>query len=242
MTQGNVSPADMEHVTTLALAKQFIGAQVAALRAQIGNKRPQIIIPMRENARRWMVAAMLVIGCAFSLNAQVNLTGRSYENKNIIQSELDKAFNEVDQKIDSLRTAQIAKEEKEKGRKLTASELSDVEKDVKQARDMMIAMKKGMQVSIGLDFTSERDAVMRMSMKIDDDVLKKAGVSWIKRKAMKAALAVAPEKQKAKYHIKGNLIIFEDPKEPDTMRISEDGKYIYGTFDKQTKFKLSRTK
>ena len=39
MTTGNVRPADMERITTPALAQKFIEEQVKELRAQIGDKR-----------------------------------------------------------------------------------------------------------------------------------------------------------------------------------------------------------
>ena len=39
MTQGNVRPADMERITTPALAKKFIDEQIKELRAQIGDKK-----------------------------------------------------------------------------------------------------------------------------------------------------------------------------------------------------------
>ena len=39
MTTGNVRPAEMERITTPALAQQFIDEQVKALREQIGDKK-----------------------------------------------------------------------------------------------------------------------------------------------------------------------------------------------------------
>ena len=39
MTTGNVRPADMERITTPALAQQFIEEQIKALREQIGDKK-----------------------------------------------------------------------------------------------------------------------------------------------------------------------------------------------------------
>lgn len=191
---------------------------------------------------RWLLAALLTIGCTLSLSAQVNMAGRSYHNTNIMQAELDKAFKEIDSKLDSVKNAKIAEQEKEKGRKLTAAERTEIDKQVNEAQQLMLSMKKGMIIEIAVDFTSATELVMRQHIEVDDAVLKKAGVSWVKRKAMKAALAVMPEKQKAKYHVEGDLIIIEDEKDPDSLRLSKDGKYLYGKFDKDTPFKLTRIK
>ena len=95
--------------------------------------------------------------------------------------------------------------------------------------------------SIHRKLKDDKNLVMKTDMKMDDDILKKAGISWAKRKAMKLALAIMPA-EKATYHTEGDMIIVEDEKEPDTMRISADGKYIYGKMDEKTKFTLTRTK
>ena len=79
-------------------------------------------------------------------------------------------------------------------------------------------------------------------MKISDDAMKAAGIGWLKRKAMKAALAVAPSSNKATYVMKGDLIILDDGEEKDTLRLSSDGKFLYGKFEKDVNFKLTRTK
>lgn len=189
-----------------------------------------------------MLAAIFIACGIMKISAQTNLVGRSYFNENIMQGEINKVIKEAEQKMDSVRTAAIASAEKEKGRKLTAKEQAEVNEKLQQAQRMMTATKKGMKIGIGVDFLNDSVAEMRTKIRVDDEVLKAAGVSWIKRKAMKAALAVAPEKEKGIYRLKGKLIIFEDPKEPDTMRLSDDGKYIFGKFDKKTSFKLTRTK
>lgn len=67
-------------------------------------------------------------------------------------------------------------------------------------------------------------------------------MGWLKRKAIKAALAIAPSKSTCTYLVKDNQIILDDDGEKDTLTISADGKYLYGKFDKKTGFKLTRTK
>ena len=66
--------------------------------------------------------------------------------------------------------------------------------------------------------------------------------SDLKRKALKASLALMPESQDAKYEVKGNKVIVIDDKDRDTLTISNDGNTLSGIFDKKTKYILKRTK
>ena len=113
----------------------------------------------------------------------------------------------------------------------------DLDKKVAEARTKGIAeaeKKKGRKL------TGEEIA----DTKISDEALKAAGYGWLKRKAMKAALAVAPSSQKGTYIVKNNMVIMADKdNEKDTLNISQDGKYITGKLDKKDRpFKLIRTK
>ena len=103
-------------------------------------------------------------------------------------------------------------------------------------------MAKGMTTAITVEFKTEKNAVMKADVKISDDAMKAAGIGWLKRKAMKAALAVAPSSSKATYVVKGDLIILDDGEEKDTLRLSSDGKFLSGKFEKDVNFKLTRTK
>ena len=58
MTTGNVRPADMERITTPALAKQFIEEQVKELRAQIGDKK--VLLALSGGVDSSVVAALLI--------------------------------------------------------------------------------------------------------------------------------------------------------------------------------------
>ena len=189
-----------------------------------------------------MLVAILILCGTAQLSAQTNLTGRVYYHPNILAEELEKAMGNIDNKMDSIRTEAIAKKEKEKGRKLNAEEMAKVEEDMKKAGEMMAAMKKAISTSITVEFKSPKDGTMKAHMSIDDNALKMAGVSWVKRKAMKAAIALMPETEKFTYTIENDLIITVDGDEKDTLRLSNDQKYIYGKFDEKTNFKLSRTK
>ena len=110
------------------------------------------------------------------------------------------------------------------------------------ARKQAEVLKKALTVAITVEFTSATDVIMSQKTKIDDDALKKMGVGWFKRKALKAALALSPESQKEKYEVKGNKVFFIDGKDRDTLTLSNDGKTLSGELDKDTKFTLKRTK
>ncbi|MBQ9500283.1 MAG: hypothetical protein IJR56_09305 [Bacteroidaceae bacterium] len=178
---------------------------------------------------------LLVVGA----KAQTNLTGRVYANPNILAGVLDEAVKKVN--IEEAKAEAIAKAEKDKGRQLTDKEKAELDKQTEEAMQMIEAMKEGMVTAISVEFKSETEVVSRTKMKIDEEVLKKAGISWLKRKALKAAIAMAPESEKGTYIVKDNLIIIDPDDEPDTLRLSSDGRQIYGKMDDKTNFTLTLT-
>ena len=186
----------------------------------------------------------VIIGALFLLlvvgaKAQTNLTGRVYANPNILAGVLDEAVKKVN--IEEAKAEAIAKAEKDKGRQLTDKEKAELDKQTEEAMQMIEAMKEGMVTAISVEFKSETEVVSRTKMKIDEEVLKKAGVSWLKRKALKAAIAMAPESEKGTYIVKDNLIIIDPDDKPDTLRLSSDGRQIYGKMDDKTNFTLTLT-
>ena len=187
-----------------------------------------------------LVLFMLTVN-AMSVFAQINLTGREYYNPNIMAAEMNEMMKDADKKLAEVRAEAIAKGEKKLGRKLNQQELAEIDKKVKEGQDMMNAMKKGMKTAITITFKNDKELVMKADMKMDEAVMKAAGISWAKRKLMKAAMAVMPA-QKGKYVVKGNTIyIDEGGNERDTLYISNDGKQLYGKMDNK-KFTLNRTK
>ena len=190
---------------------------------------------------RILILVVVAMMTMMTVNAQ-SLTGRTYYNANILAGELNKKLKEVDQKIPEIRAEKYAKFEKEKGRKPTAAEKAKLDKEVDDAVAQAKALAKGASTAITVEFKTEKNAVMKADMKISEDAMKAAGIGWLKRKALKAALAVAPSSSKATYVVKGDLIILNDGEEKDTLRLSSDGKYLYGKFEKDVNFKLTRTK
>ena len=178
-----------------------------------------------------------------TLSAQPSLAGHTYHNANIMEKAFDDMMKDLDQTVAKVRKEGIAKAEKKKGRKLTDKEIAKLDQEIKDQVDMANSVRKGMRTAITVEFRDKSNLTVRMDMKISDEVLKAAGVGWLKRKALKAALAVAPKEQKGTYVVKGNMVILTDTSnEKDTMTVSQDGKYLMGKLDEKTHFTLTKTK
>ena len=188
-----------------------------------------------------IVLTIVAIMTAISVDAQINLTGRVYHNPNIMANMMDQELN-IDKKIAEARNEAIAKMEKKKGRKLTKEELAMINKKLAEIKKQADTAKKCMSTAITVEFTSATNLVMRQKTRVDDEALKIMGVGWLKRKALKASLALMPESQDAKYEVKGNKVIVIDDKDRDTLTIGNDGNTLSGIFDKKTKYILKRTK
>ena len=186
----------------------------------------------------------LLVTASMTVSAQTGLAGRTYHNPNIIADMMNDATKDLDKKVAEARTKAIAEAEKKKGRKLTDEEIAKLDAEIKKKMAELEAMKKGMKLAITIEFKDDKNLVMKQDTKISDEALKAAGYGWLKRKAMKAALAVVPKSHKGTYVVKGNMIIMTDTdNDKDTLNISQDGKYITGKLDKKDKpFKLLRIK
>ena len=172
--------------------------------------------------------------------AQTSLVGRVYYHPNIMADEMKAHEKKVQAKLDEAIREEIEKAEKKKGRPLTAEEKAQTKKEVEEASKRAILVMKSTKTSVTATFKSDKEMEMQMKFQMDDETLKNAGVSWAKRKAIKAAIALLPSKEKMQYTVQGNLIICSDGTDKDTLTISDDGKYLYGKMDDKTKFKLTR--
>lgn len=175
------------------------------------------------------------------VQAQTSLAGRVYHSGNIMEKEVQEMTKDLDKELNKAKAEAIKKGEEKKGRKLTDNELAELEKELEKAQKLAQALKKGMKTIVTVTFKDEKNLVMDVDMKIDDSILKAAGVSWAKRKLIKLGTKLAPS-QKGTYVVMGNQVIVTDGAECDTMRLSDDGKFLYGKMDEKTKFKLTRTK
>ena len=179
----------------------------------------------------WGITTVILLCFTMSLQAQTNLVGRIYQNSNILDQEMKEKMAELDKEIVEKKSEIYAEAEKKKGRKLTAAETAEVDKQLKEGKEKAAAVMKAMKTSVSIEFKTANQAVMRLSMKIDNEALKAAGVGWVKRKALKAALALAPESSKEPYVVKGNSVIIGKGKDQETFTLSADGKYLTGKAD-----------
>lgn len=192
--------------------------------------------------KRYLLIAAVAMMATLDIYAQ-SLAGRTYYNANIMAEKMNGMMKDLDKKMAETKNEAIAEFEKKKKRKPNAAEMAEIDKKMKEARTMAETMKKGMTTKMTVEFKTEKNMVMKADMKIDEAALKATGIGWLKRKALKAAMAIAPSSSKATYTVKGNLILVQedDDKDLDTLRMSSDGKYLYGKFDGD-EFKLTRTK
>ena len=189
-----------------------------------------------------LLTALWMVG-TLSVSAQTSLAGRTYHHPNIMADMMNDATKDLDKKVAEARTKAIAEGEKKKGRKLTAEELAKLDEEIKKKMEMVAAMKKGMTMAITVEFKDQTNMVMKQKTRVSDEILKAAGYGWLKRKALKAALAMAPSSEKGTYIVKDSLVIMTDKdNEKDTLYVSRDGKYLKGRMDKKMTFKLTRIK
>ena len=202
------------------------------------------LLKLNDMKRRFfgLLTALWMVG-TLSVSAQTSLAGRTYHHPNIMADMMNDATKDLDKKVAEARTKAIAEGEKKKGRKLTAEELAKLDEEIKKKMEMVAAMKKGMTMAITVEFKDQKNMVMKQKTKVSDDALKAAGYGWLKRKALKAALAIAPSSEKGTYIVKDSLVIMTDKdNEKDTLFLSQNGKYLKGRMDKKMSFKLTRIK
>ena len=193
---------------------------------------------------RTLITALAVVLMALGQVRAQGLTGRIYTNPNIMAEEINNMLKDADTAVRQKRDEFYEKARQKKGRELTAKEKQEVEAQVEKGIQMMNAIRGGVKTDVTVEFTSEREVTTKVKMEVKEEVLKAAGVNWAKRKAIKMALAVAPTQQKGTYTLSGNQIIVtdkDDPNEKDTLRLSEDGKKLFGKLDEKKKFVLTRT-
>ncbi len=178
-----------------------------------------------------MICGSMCALCSMTPNPQTSLVGKVYKNPNVMKSMMDKAMDGVTTSTDSVVRDAISKKEKELGRKLTESERTKLNEEVDKDLKTVKALTGSMKMSISVTFKDEKTLIAAQKTSIDDNALKMAGVSWAKRKLMKAAIAMAPEEEKCTYERKGNLIIYTSDGEKDTLTLSNDGTKLTGKIE-----------
>ena len=160
------------------------------------------------------------------------LTGQVFGNPNISNMTPEQFVANVQSRAE--------KREKELGRELTEADIEKLAEDMAQGMGTLKSIQLLSTISVTVKFLPDSKAEMKMKVKLKEDLLKDAGVSWIQRKTMKTMLGMLSNTVKERYVRKGNLIIISPGKDPDTLRLSPDGRKLYGKIEEGFPYTLTR--
>ena len=171
------------------------------------------------------LAMAIVAMIALSAEAQTSLVGREYHNPNIMSD----IYKDIERQVADMKAKALVKIEEKKGRKLTEAEMKEFKELIGKEESKLRAMKNGTSMSMTVTFKNDKTAVVKAKMKMTDEAMKAADIGWLKRKALKAAMAVMPAIDMP-YIIKGNMVILQDEEENDTLYISADRNSLSGIY------------
>ena len=188
------------------------------------------------------LAMAIVAMIALSAEAQTSLVGREYHNPNIMSD----IYKDIERQVADMKAKALVKIEEKKGRKLTEAEMKEFKELIGKEESKLRAMKNGTSMAMTVTFKNDKTAVVKAKMKMTDEAMKAADIGWLKRKALKAAMAVMPAADMP-YIIKGNMVILQDEEENDTLYISADRNSLSGIYRGKKKsenihYTLARTK
>ena len=188
------------------------------------------------------LAMAIVAMIAFSAEAQTSLVGREYHNPNIMSD----IYKDIDRQVADMKAKALMKMEKKKGSKLTEAEMKEFNEKIGKEESKLRAMKNGTSMAMTVTFKNDKTAVVKAKIKMTDEAMKAADIGWLKRKALKAAMAVMPAADMP-YIIKGNMVILQDEEGNDTLYISADRNSLSGIYRGKKKsenihYTLARTK
>lgn len=192
--------------------------------------------------KKFLVMAIVAMMTALSAEAQTSLVGREYHNPNIMSD----IYKDIDRQVADMKAKALVKLEEKKGRKLTEAEMKEFNEKIGKEESKLRAMKNGTSMAMTVTFKNDKTAVVKAKMKMTDEAMKAADIGWLKRKALKAAMAVMPAADMP-YIIKGNMVILQDEEENDTLYISADRNSLSGIYRGKKKsenihYTLARTK
>ena len=192
--------------------------------------------------KKFLMMVAVALMTALSAEAQTSLVGREYHNPNIMSD----IYKDIDRQVADMKAKALVKIEEKKGRKLTEAEMKEFKELIGKEESKLRAMKNGTSMSMTVTFKNDKTAVVKAKMKMTDEAMKAADIGWLKRKALKAAMAVMPAIDMP-YIIKGNMVILQDEEENDTLYISADRNSLSGIYRGKKKsenihYTLARTK
>lgn len=160
------------------------------------------------------------------------LTGQVFGNPNISNMTSEQFVANVQSRAE--------KREKELGRELTEADMEKLAEDMAQGMGTLKSLQLISTISVTVKFLPDSKAELKMKVSLKEDLLKEAGVNWIQRKTMKTMLGMLSNTVKGRYVRKGNLIIISPGKDPDTLRLSPDGRKLYGKVEEGFPYTLTR--
>jgi hypothetical protein len=192
--------------------------------------------------KKFLMMVAVALMTALSAEAQTSLVGREYHNPNIMSG----IYKDIERQVADMKAKALVKIEEKKGRKLTEAEMKEFKELIGKEESKLRAMKNGTSMSMTVTFKNDKTAVVKAKMKMTDEAMKAADIGWLKRKALKAAMAVMPAIDMP-YIIKGNMVILQDEEENDTLYISADRNSLSGIYRGKKKsenihYTLARTK
>ncbi|MBR4191161.1 MAG: hypothetical protein IKQ86_00645 [Prevotella sp.] len=192
--------------------------------------------------KKFLMMVAVALMTALSAEAQTSLVGREYHNPNIMSD----IYKDIERQVADMKAKALVKIEEKKGRKLTEAEMKEFKELIGKEESKLRAMKNGTSMSMTVTFKNDKTAVVKAKMKMTDEAMKAADIGWLKRKALKAAMAVMPAIDMP-YIIKGNMVILQDEEENDTLYISADRNSLSGIYRGKKKsenihYTLARTK
>jgi hypothetical protein len=192
--------------------------------------------------KKFLMMVAVALMTALSAEAQTSLVGREYHNPNIMSD----IYKDIERQVADMKAKALVMIEEKKGRKLTEAEMKEFKELIGKEESKLRAMKNGTSMSMTVTFKNDKTAVVKAKMKMTDEAMKAADIGWLKRKALKAAMAVMPAIDMP-YIIKGNMVILQDEEENDTLYISADRNSLSGIYRGKKKsenihYTLARTK
>ena len=192
--------------------------------------------------KKFLMMVAVALMTALSAEAQTSLVGREYHNPNIMSD----IYKDIERQVADMKAKALVKIEEKKGRKLTEAEMKEFKELIGKEESKLRAMKNGTSMLMTVTFKNDKTAVVKAKIKMTDEAMKAADIGWLKRKALKAAMAVMPAADMP-YIIKGNMVILQDEEENDTLYISADRNSLSGIYRGKKKsenihYTLARTK
>lgn len=186
--------------------------------------------------KKLIVVIVIAMMATIGVNAQISLVGRVYHNPNVMST----MYKDIDKLFAEKKAEALKKKEKEMGRKLSETELKKFNEEMKKLETKFKSIKEGTSMAMTVTFKNDKTATVKAKMRMTDEAMKAADIGWLKRKAMKAAMAIMPATDMS-YIVKGNMVILQDEGENDTLHFNSDGKTLSGKTE-GIKYTLTRTK